>query len=126
MPTLSNINPTVAVNACAAQLHVSDRARVDTHAIRQRFAEVHATYRQNLAEGMRPSDAITKTPKMITDSVAQHGADNRKVRDEVLRMIDCAGKATGLNPGVRSELKGMYKDATNAKSGNILGMLFGW
>lgn len=108
------------MNTCAADLRVSPGATADTHAIRQRFQEVDARYRANLQAGMSPSDAISNTPTMIPDGVATAGGKDNARRSEVLRMIGCAGDRAGLGAGMTQELQGMYKDAANAKSGNIL------
>ena len=119
------MDPTRAVNTCAADLRVSPGATADTHAIRQRFTEVDARFRANLNSGMSRSDAMTNTPPMIPDGVATAGGKDGARRSEVLEMIGCAGERAGLGDGMTHELQGMYKDATNAKSGNVLNWLLG-
>ncbi|MCK6547592.1 hypothetical protein L6R52_17210 [Myxococcota bacterium] len=119
------MNPTRAVDSCAADLRASPGATADTHAIRGRFAEVDARYRSNLAAGMGTADAMRNTPPMIPDQVATVGGQDKTRRGEVLKMIQCAGDRAGLSSGVTSELQGMYRDATNAKSGNFLNFILG-
>jgi hypothetical protein len=119
------MDPTRAVNSCAADLRASPGATSDTHAIRGRFVEVDSRYRANLASGMGSADAMRNTPPMIPDQVATVGGQDKSRRGEVLRMIQCAGDRAGLNAGVTTELQGMYKDATNAKSGNFLNFILG-
>ena len=119
------MDPTRAVNSCAADLRVSPGATTDTHAIRQRFSEVDARYRANLQAGMSTSTAMANTPPMIPGGVASAGAGDKTRRGEVLDMIGCAGERAGLGAGMTQELQGMYKDATNAKSGNVVGWLLG-
>lgn len=118
-------DPIRAVDTCAADLRVSPGARADTHALRTRFAEVDQKYRANLAAGQSPATAMGNTPPMVPDGVAANGAADKTRRGEVLNMISCAGDRTGLQPGMTAELQGMYKDATNAKSGNIMNWLLG-
>lgn len=114
-----------AVNTCAADLKVSPAATQDTHAIRSRFAEVNARFAANVSSGMSRADAIINAPAMIPDGVAVSGGKDAARRGEVLKMISCAGDRAGLPAGMTQELKGMYKDATNAKSGNVLNWLLG-
>lgn len=118
-------DPIRAVDSCARDLGASRGATADTHAIRVRFGEVDAAYRRNLDAGMSRSAAITNTPAMIPDDVATAGGGDKTRRGEVLRMLNCAGDRAGLGPGMTSELQGMYRDATNAKSGNVLNWLLG-
>ena len=90
-----------------------------------RFTEVDARFRANLNSGMSRSDAMTNTPPMIPDGVATAGGKDGARRSEVLDMIGCAGERAGLGDGMTHELQGMYKDATNAKSGNFFNWVLG-
>ena len=121
----SVMDATRAITTCAADLKVGQGAVTDTNAIRARFAEVNQRFAANLAAGMSRSEAIINAPAMIPDQVATVGGKDAARRSEVLKMVGCVGERAGLSAGMTQELQGMYKDATNAKSGNVLAWLMG-
>lgn len=119
------MDPIRAVDTCAADLGASPAATADTHAIRQRFTEVDAKFRQNVQAGMSRSEAIANTPPMIPDEVAQAGTDKAR-RGQVHDMIGCAGDRAGLGDAMTGELQHMYRDAANAAGGNWGAWLRDW
>lgn len=103
------------IQNCAKDLRVSPGAISDTQKVQGGFNAFQQKVQENLQRGASRSEAVINTPPMITPEAATGGAQDKSRANEVGRMIQCVGDKSGLNPGVTSELKGMYRDAVNAE-----------
>lgn len=123
---------TNALDTCARDLRVSPGALTDARGVQAGFTDFSRRVQENMAQGQNRSQAVTNSPPMITGSVAAGGAQDKNRAKEVEGMIKCVGDRTGQDPGVTSELQGLYRDAVSAERfrqdpsvGNMFKSLFG-
>ncbi|MBK6686474.1 MAG: hypothetical protein IPG45_18540 [Deltaproteobacteria bacterium] len=119
------------MRTCAQTLGASTGAVSDTNEIRQGLINFDRHVTTRMAAGQERGTAMLSAPPLVPPSAAVGGASDPKRAAEVHKMIQCVGDATGLKPGVTSELRGMYNDSLNAQRykqnpsmGNMLRNLF--